>query len=253
MEKWALLTGASTGIGRELAEVCAGEGWNQVLVARNQDRLKIVAEELRAVHKVQTRILPVDLSATGAAEKIFAALKDVPISLLVNNAGFGTYGAFAESTFSEQSEMIQVNVAALTQLTRLFMKPMLERSNGRILNVASTAAFQPGPKVSVYYASKAFVFSFSYALADELQGTGVTVTALCPGMTKTEFQKRANMKEGGPFGLMSARTVAEQGFHGMMRGKRVVIPGIMNRVGAFVARRVPLRLTSMVVRRVHEG
>jgi hypothetical protein len=253
MEKWALLTGASTGIGRELAEVCAAKGWNQVLVARNQDRLKIVAEELRAVHKVQTRILPVDLSMTGAAEKIFEALKDVPISLLINNAGFGTYGAFAESTFSEQSEMIQVNVAALVQLTRLFLQPMLERSNGRILNVASTAAFQPGPKFSVYYASKAFVFSFSYALADELQGTGVTVTALCPGMTKTEFQKRANVKEGGPFGLMSARTVAEQGFHGMMRGKRVVIPGIMNRVGAFFARRVPLRLSSTVAGRIHEG
>jgi short-subunit dehydrogenase len=252
MEKWALITGASTGIGRELAEVCAAEGWNQVLIARNQDRLKIVAEELRAVHKVQTRILPVDLSVNGAAEKIFGALKDVPISLLNNNAGFGTYGDFAESAFSEQSEMIQVNVAALVQLTRLFLQPMLERSNGRILNVASTAAFQPGPKVSVYYASKAFVFSFSYALADELQGTGVTVTALCPGMTKTEFQKRANMKEGGPFGVMSARAVAEQGFHGMMRGKRVVIPGAMNWIGAFFARRVPLRLTSAVVRRVHQ-
>jgi len=248
-----LTTGASTGIGRELAEVCAAEGWNQVLVARNQDRLKIVAEELRAVHKVQTRVLPVDLSATGAAEKIFGAVRDVPISLLINNAGFGTYGAFAESTFREQSEMIEVNVAALVQLTRLFLQPMLERSNGRILNVASTAAFQPGPKVSVYYASKAFVFSFSYALADELQGTGVTVTALCPGMTKTEFQERANMKERGPFGLMSARTVAEQGFHGMMRGKRVVIPGMMNRIGAFFARRVPLRLSTAVVRRVHEG
>jgi hypothetical protein len=253
MEKWALITGGSTGIGRELAEVCAAEGWNQVLVARNQDRLKVVAEELRAVHKVQTRFLPVDLSTTGAAEKIFGALKDVPISLLINNAGFGTYGAFSESTFSEQSDMIQVNVAALVQLTKLFLQPMLERSNGRILNVASTAAFQPGPKVSVYYASKAFVFSFSYALADELQGTGVTVTALCPGMTKTEFQKRANMKEGGPFGLMPARTVAEQGFQGMLRGKRVVIPGIMNRIGAFFARRVPLRLSSTIARKIHEG
>jgi hypothetical protein len=252
MEKWALITGASTGIGRELAEVCAAKGWNQVLVARNQDRLKIVAEELRVVHKVQTRALPVDLSMTGAAEKIFGALKDVPISLLINNAGFGTYGDFAESAFTEQSELIQVNVAALVQLTRLFLQPMLERSDGRILNVASTAAFQPGPKVSVYYASKAFVFSFSYALADELQGTGVTVTALCPGLTKTEFLKRAKMKEGGPFGLMSARTVAEQGFHGMMRGKRVVIPGIMNRISAFFGRRAPLRLTSAVVRRVHQ-
>ena len=253
MEKWALITGASTGIGRELAEVCAADGWNQILVARNQDRLKVVAEELRAVHKVQTRALPIDLSTTGAADKIFAALRELPVSVLINNAGFGTYGAFADTVLSEQSDMVQVNVMALMQLTRLFLQPMLERKSGRILNVASTAAFQPGPKVSVYYASKAFVFSFSYALADELEGTGVTVTALCPGMTKTEFQKRAAMKEGGPFGMMSARTVAEQGVKGMMRGKRIVIPGMMNRIGAFFARRVPLRVSSAVVRRVHEG
>jgi hypothetical protein len=208
---------------------------------------------LRAVHKVQTKALPVDLSATGAAEKIFAALKDLPISVLINNAGFGRFGAFADTVLSEQSDMVQVNVMALMQLTRLFLQPMLERKNGYILNVASTAAFQPGPKVSVYYASKAFVFSFSYALADELEGTGVTVTALCPGMTKTEFQKRADMKEGGPFGMMSARTVAEQGLRGMMLGKRVVIPGMMNRIGSFFARRVPLRVSSAVVRKVHEG
>jgi short-subunit dehydrogenase len=252
MEKWALITGASTGIGRELAEVCAADGWNQVLVARNQDRLKLVAEELRAVHKVQTRALPVDLSTIGAAEKIFAALRELPISMLINNAGFGAHGAFADTALSEQSDMVQVNVMALMQLTRLFLQPMLERKSGRILNVASTAAFQPGPNVSVYYASKAFVFSFSYALADELDGTGVTVTALCPGMTKTDFQKRADMKEGGPFGMMSARSVAEHGFRGMMLGKRVVIPGMMNRIGAFFARRVPLRLSSAVVRRVHQ-
>src|SRR5438445_4908895 len=127
MEKLALITGASTGIGRELAEVCAADGWNQILVARNQDRLKIVAEELRAVHKVQTRALPVDLSTTGAAEKIFAALRELPISVLINNAGFGTYGAFADTVLSEQSDLVQVNVMALMQLTRLFLQPMLER------------------------------------------------------------------------------------------------------------------------------
>lgn len=252
MEKWALITGASTGIGRELAEVSAADGWNQILVARNQGRLQVVAEELRAVHKVQTRALPIDLSTTGAAEKIFEALRELPISVLVNNAGFGTYGAFVDTVLNEQSDMVQVNVMALMQLTRLFLQPMLERKSGRILNVASTAAFQPGPKVSVYYASKAFVFSFSYALADELAGSGVTVTTLCPGMTKTEFQKRADMKESGPFGTMSARSVAEQGFRGMMLGKRVVIPGMMNRIGAFFARRVPLRLACAVARRVHE-
>ena len=129
---------------------------------------------------------------------------------------------------------------------------MLARGAGHILNVSSTAAFQPGPNVNVYYASKAFVFSFSYALADELQGTGVTVTVVCPGMTRTEFQKRAQMREGGRWPMMSARSVAESAYRGMMKGKRVVIPGFMNRIGSFLARRSPLRLTSVIVRKIHE-
>ena len=252
MERWALITGASSGIGRELAEVCADHNWNVVLAARSQERLTVAADELRAVHRVQTRVAPVDLGVSGAPERLFQALSGVPISLLINNAGFGTYGPFAETDLSVQTEMIQVNVTALMQLTRLFLQPMLQCGSGRVLNVASTAAFQPGPMVSAYYASKAFVLSFSYALADELQGTGVTVTTLCPGMTRTEFQKRANMTAKESLPTMSPRTVAEVGFRGMMQGKRVVIPGLMNRVGAFLARRAPFRLTSAVVRKVHE-
>jgi uncharacterized protein len=252
MEQWALITGASSGIGREFAEVCADNGWNLVLTARNQERLTIAAEELRAVHKVQTRVAPIDLSLPEAPEQLFRALSGVPISLLISNAGFGTYGPFAEANLAVQTEMVQVNVTALMQLTRLFLEPMLQRGSGRILHVASTAAFQPGPMVSVYYASKAFVLSFSYALADELKDTGVSVTALCPGMTRTDFQKRAGMKEKRSLPMMSPRTVAEAGYRGLLRGKRVVIPGLMNRIGAFLARRAPLRLTSSAVRKVHE-
>ena len=251
MREWALITGASTGIGLELAEVLADAGFNLALLARNLDRLQVVSDELRAVHRIETRVLPIDLSVPGAAAKTFESLRDVPISALVNNAGFGTYGPFAQSDLPSQSGIMQVNIVALVELTRLFVQPMLGRRAGRILNVASTAAFQPGPMVSVYYASKAFVFSFSYALSDELKDTGVTVTALCPGMTKTEFQKRANLRESHSWPMMSARAVAEAGYAGMMKGKRVVIPGVFNRIGSFFARRVPLRLTSAIVRRIH--
>ena len=252
MDKWALITGASSGIGRELAEVFAENGFNLALVARNQERLGIAAEELRAVHKVQSKVLPVDLRIAEAPARIAETLSGLEISVLVNNAGFGTYGPFAQSGLSSQTDMMQVNMVALVQLTHLFVKPMLARRTGRILNIASTAAFQPGPMVNVYYASKAFVFSFSYALAEELANTGVSVTVLCPGMTRTEFQKRARMKEGGPFPMMSARAVAEIGFRGMMKNQRVVIPGVMNRIGAMLARRAPLRLTSAIVRKIHE-
>ena len=252
MEQWALITGASTGIGRELAEVFAHHGINLVLVARNQERLLVAAEELRSVHKVQTRVLSADLSVPDAPAKIFQALKDLPISILVNNAGFGTYGAFKQTELATQTEMIEVNISALVQLSYLFIPGMLARHAGHIVNVASTAAFQPGPMVSVYYATKAFVFSFSYALADELKQSGVTVTALCPGMTRTEFQKRAHMNEGAAWFTMSPRAVAEAAYHGMIKGKRVVIPGMLNRVGSFLARRAPLRLSCAVVRKVHE-
>jgi len=251
MENWALITGATTGIGRELAEVFATNRFNLALVARNEERLRVVSDELREVHKVEVKVVPQDLGLPGAAAQVFQKLNQTSISVLVNNAGFGAYGPFAESDLTVQTNMMQVNMIALAELTHLFVKPMIVRRAGRILNVASTAAFQPGPKVNVYYATKAFVFSFSYALADELRGTGVSLTVLCPGMTRTEFQKRAQVREGGPWPMMSAQSVAEIGFRGLMNGKRVVIPGIMNRLGSFFARRAPLRLTSAIVRRIH--
>jgi short-subunit dehydrogenase len=176
----------------------------------------------------------------------------VPVSALVNNAGFGHYGAFAETDLKLQSDMMQVNMHALVELTHLFLQPMLARRAGRILNVASVAAFQPGPTVNIYYASKAFVYSFSYALAAELEGTGVTVTALCPGTTRTEFFERAHIKLSRPWPLMDAGKVAQLGFQGMMKGKRVVIPGFTNRLMAAISPCLPSRLTSGIVRRVHQ-
>ncbi|HET7626083.1 MAG TPA: SDR family oxidoreductase [Verrucomicrobiae bacterium] len=251
MSDWALITGASSGIGLELAKLFAADRFNLALVARNESRLNQLAESLRREHGIETRVLARDLSAAGAPREIFDALHDTPISVLVNNAGIGFYGAFAKSDLREQTGILQVNITALTQLTHLFLQPMLARKAGRILNVASTAAFQPGPMVNVYYASKAFVYSFSYALSVELEKSGVTVTALCPGTTHTEFFSRGHFgSKRAPF-TMDARTVAEIGYRGLMKGRRVVIPGIFNRVTSALSKRMPARFTTAIVKRVH--
>lgn len=251
MNEWVLITGASSGIGLELARRFAADQFNLILVARNETRLRQLADELRAGNHIETRVIVQDLSAPDAAKLIFDQVKDIPVSILVNNAGLGFYGAFAQSRFEEQSQMMQVNMTALVQLTHLFLPAMLARKRGRVLNVASTAAFQPGPMINVYYASKGFVHSFSYALSLELEGSGVTATALCPGTTHTEFFSRGHFgSHRAPF-TMSARDVAEAGYRGLMRGQRVVIPGWTNKISSMLAKRLPLRLTTAVVRRIH--
>jgi short-subunit dehydrogenase len=254
MNEWALITGASAGIGHELAKVFAAEKFNLVLVARNEARLKKVAEELRAQHGIETMILVKDLSLSNASQEIFDTLRDTPISVLVNNAGFGWRGAFAECDLQHQAlEMMHLNMDSLVALTRLFVTPMLARKQGRILNVASTAAFQPGPFANIYFETKAFVLSFSTALSEELEGTGVTVTALCPGSTRTEFFDRAGMKNMRPeWHMMDADVVARAGFRGLMRGKRIVIPGALNKLTAKLANFVPNSLTTKTVRKLNK-
>ena len=251
MNRWALITGSSAGIGLELAKIFAANGINLVLVARNQGRLEALAHELERGSRIRVMVLAQDLSKPDAAKEIFERTRGTPVSILVNNAGFGNYGEFAATDLQVSTEMMHVNMTSLVQLTHLFLQPMLAARGGRILNVASTAAFQPGPTVSIYYASKAFVYSFSYALAVELEGTGVTVTTLCPGMTRTEFFKRAHIRESGGWPMMDARKVAEIGYQGMMKGKRVVIAGAVNKVASFFAKRVPPRLTTAIVRWLH--
>ncbi len=248
--QWALITGASSGIGLELAKIFASNGWNLLLVARNASRLERVADELRSGRQIETAVVPKDLAQPEVAREIFAAAADRPVSALVNNAGFGSYGEFFRTPLRIQTDLMQVNMFALVELTYYFLQPMLARRDGRILNVASTAAFQPGPTVSVYYASKAFVYSFSYALAVELKGTGVSATALCPGMTRTEFFERARLRMRKGF-AMDARPVAEAGYAGLMKRKRVVIPGALNWVMSFFAKRTPPALPSEIVRRIH--
>jgi short-subunit dehydrogenase len=201
-------------------------------------------------------VVAADLSEPGAADGVARALAErrLTIDILVNNAGFGTLGAFVQGNPQEQLRMLQVNVVALTELTRRLLPGMIERRTGRILNVASTAAFQPGPFMAVYYASKAYVLSLSEALSEETSGTGVTVTCLCPGPTRTGFQERAHIENTrllDVISVMSAADVARAGYEGMMAGRPLVIPGLMNKVGVQSLRLAPRRLTARLVKALH--
>ena len=248
----ALVTGASSGIGLELATLLARDRHDLVLVARSRDRLEAIARGLTEEFGASVTILVHDLARPEAPPAIARALS---VDVLVNDAGFGVYGPFAETPIEKELEMIQVNVTSLTHLTKLLLAGMRARSAGRILNVASTAAFQPGPLMAVYYASKAYVLSFTEALANELAGSGVTVTALCPGPTITEFQKHAGVAQTRLFRsmlVMNASEVARAGYEGMLRGKRLVIPGFGNRLLVESLRVSPRRLVTAVARRVQE-
>ncbi|HET7311382.1 MAG TPA: SDR family oxidoreductase [Mycobacteriales bacterium] len=251
----AVVTGASAGIGRELADILAREGHDLVLVARREGELKTLADELQQRHHAESIVAAADLSQPDAADQVVAAIgPDRPVDVLVNNAGFGGHGAFADRPRADELRMLAVNVTALTDLTRVLLPGMVARGRGRILNVGSTAAFQPGPFMAVYYATKAYVLSFSQAIAEETRGTGVTVTCLCPGVTTTEFQQVAGVEDvpltKGPLS-MSARDVAEAAYAGMTRGKLIVIPGVHNKIGAQSTRFAPRGLMLKVVRRLH--
>jgi short-subunit dehydrogenase len=247
----ALVTGASSGIGRDLARQLAARGHDLVLVARSRDKLEELARSLEAEHKIAARVVTADLAAPDGPSQVKAALDGAPVDVLVNNAGYATFGEFAQLPLDGELSMIQVNVAALVQLTRLFLPEMVARKSGRILNVASTAAFQPGPLMAVYYASKAFVLSFSEAIAEELDGTGVTVTALCPGPTESGFQGRAQMESSKLVRgkkLMTSDEVARLGIEAMLRGRRVRVTGAMNRIMASSVRFLPRRTVTKLVR-----
>jgi len=257
MKHTALITGASSGIGLDLARIFAADGHDVILVARSEAKLRELARELESKHGITVHVLPSDLSKADTPQRLFDAVaaKGLAVDILANNAGLGTTGKFLETDFTTELETIQVNVTALTHLTKLFLPPMVQRGQGRILNVASTAAFQPGPLMAVYYATKAYVLSFSEAIAEELGGTGVTVTALCPGPTATGFQKKANMGSLNLLHVMkpvSSMEVAQAGYRGLMRGKRVVIPGVKNKIGVQALRVSPRRVATKVVRALQE-
>ncbi|MFC4358085.1 SDR family NAD(P)-dependent oxidoreductase [Halobium salinum] len=247
----ALVTGGSGGIGYELARLLAADGHDLVLVARGEDRLREVAEGLAGEFGVAVTALVKDLADPDAPGEIQAALDErgIEVDVLVNNAGFGSYGRFVDLDRDTELDEVQVNVAAVTDLTARYLPRMVERGRGRVLNVASTAAFQPGPLMATYYATKAYVLSFSEALAEETEGTGVTVTALCPGPTATGFQERADMEESRllAFGTADAASVAERGYRGMQRGEAVVVPGLQNRLLVLATRLAPRSTVRSVV------
>jgi short-subunit dehydrogenase len=251
-----LVTGASSGIGAELARVFAREHRDLVLVARSRERLEALAGELQEKHGVRVRTIASDLAVPGAAERIHRALAEegIAVDVLVNNAGFGMRGAFVELDSRRQMEMVSVNLIALTELCRLFAPEMVKRGAGKILNVASTGAFAPGPLMAVYCATKAYVLSFSEALANELRQSGVTVTCLCPGPTETQFAERAGTSKTKLFrsGVMSSAAVAEAGRKALARGADLVIPGFSNRAIVASTRFVSVRAVAGMTRRFLE-
>jgi len=251
-----LLTGASSGIGYELAKRFARDRHDLVLVARRRERLAEIAKELSVSTGVAVKLIPKDLSRPGAAQDVFDELRreSISVNVLVNCAGFGTCGFFAEDDPAVDLEMMQLNMVALTELTHLAVREMLGRREGRILNVASTAAFQPGPRMAVYYATKAYVLSFSEALANELAGTGVTVSALCPGPTRTRFGSRAKIEGANVFraGVMAADVVGDAAYRGLMKGRSVIIPGLRNKLLALSARLGPRKLVAAIARWMNE-
>ena len=254
----ALITGGSGGIGLEIGKQLARRSYDLVLVARTRDALEAVAGQIEGKQDVKVHVFAADLRRREAPEELFDFLRNenIPIEILVNNAGFGLGGEFADTDVQRELEMIQVNIVALTHLTKLFLPAMIKAKAGRILNLASTAAFQPGPLMAVYYATKAYVLSFSEALAEELRHSGVTVTALCPGPTRSDFAAVAHVGESrlfSLFGLADATEVAEYGVNAMLHGRRVAIPGLRNKIVAQANRFAPRAVTAKVARIAQES
>ncbi|GGJ76215.1 SDR family NAD(P)-dependent oxidoreductase [Deinococcus aquiradiocola] len=257
----ALITGASGGIGEAIARQLAARHTHLILVARNESRLQTLATELQDRHGVHAHVIAQDLTAPHATDALWEQVqtRNLQVDFLVNNAGFADYGEFHTLDRARQLDMIQVNVTVLTDLTHRFLPGMVQRSRGRVLNIASTAAFMPGPLMAVYYATKAYVLSFSEALNEELRGTGVHVTAACPGPVATGFQAAAQMEgsrliatDAGQRAIMTPDTVAAEAVDAMLHGQSVRVIGLMNRVQAFLPRLVPRALLPRIVKQVQD-
>lgn len=253
----SLITGASGGIGAELARLFAADGFDLVLVARRKEKLDELKAELESAHKIKVSVFECDLSKDGAAQKVFDFTQEqnLSVDVLVNNAGFGDWGLFADCNLEKQKQMIHLNILSLTELTRLFLPKMIGRKNGRILNVASIASFMPGPKMSVYYASKAFVRSFTEALSVELKHTGVTVTALCPGPVATDFWDTAEAGASKIFKSLifaDSKYIAKYGYKKLMKGKVLAIPGTSPQAFAFLTKILPRNFVRNLVYKIQK-
>jgi uncharacterized protein len=251
----ALITGASLGIGLEFAKTFAAAKNNLVLVARNEEKLKALSAELEKTYGITVKIIAADLSNMEELQKVYNSCKaeNITVDYLVNNAGIGVYDFFIESDWDKTEQMIDLNIKSLTKMCKLFIPDMVARKSGKILNVASTAAFQPGPTMAVYYASKSYVLFFSEAIYNELQGTGVSVTCLCPGATESNFFEAAAMHESNLVKgkkLPTSKEVAEFGYKAMMKNKMTVIHGLMNTIMATSIRFTPRKLVLNIVRKI---
>jgi uncharacterized protein len=256
--KTVLITGAANGIGYEFAQLFARDGYSLVLVDKNEEKLADVVTEFKDKYQVCVTPIIIDLSLPTSPLEIYSQMQQasIKIDVLVNNAGFGKLGFFTDTSLTSDLAMLQVNLVCLTHLTKLFLPDMVKRGAGKILNVSSTAAFQPGPLMAIYFATKSYILSFSEAIANELEGTGVSVTVLCPGPTHSAFHKITGMDEiltANGTKMMDAATVAKIGYHGLMTNKTVVIPGWKNKILAEIVRFIPRSLIAKYIRSTQEA
>ena len=253
----ALITGASNGIGLELAKIHASKGGDLVLVARNKSKLDELKISLEKQFNVKVYTIGKDLSAPNAAQEVYDETnhQHIQIDFLINNAGFGDFGMFVDNDWNKELQMINLNITTLTLFTKLYLKDMVKRREGKIMNVASTAAFQPGPTMAVYYATKAYVLSFSEAIANEVADKGVTITTLCPGATESGFQAAAAMEESALVKgkkLPTSEEVAVYGYEAMLQGKTVAIHGLMNWMMANSVRFAPRSMVVKIARKIQD-
>jgi uncharacterized protein len=255
MKNTALITGASNGIGLELAKIHASKGGDLVLIARNKSKLDEVKSELERQYGVTVYTIGKDLSAINSAQEVYdeTTKQEIQIDYLINNAGFGDFGMFTETDWDKELQMINLNITSLTLFTKLYLKDMIRRRSGKIMNVASTAAFQPGPTMAVYCATKAYVLSFTEAISNEVRDNGITITALCPGATESGFQTAGGLDESELYKgkkLPTAKEVAEYGYRSMIKGKTVSIHGMMNYIMSNSIRFIPRALVLKVSRKI---
>lgn len=257
MKNTALITGASSGIGLELANIHASKGGDLVLVARNKSKLDEIKSELENTYNIRVYTIGKDLSIPNAAQEIYdeTTTQNIQIDYLINNAGFGDFGMFIETDWNKELQMIHLNIIALTQCSKLYLKDMTKRKSGKIMNVASTAAFQPGPTMAVYFATKAYVLSFSEAIHNEVHDKGISVTTLCPGPTESGFQTAAAMEKSGLIKgkkLPTSKEVAEYGYMAMIKGNPVAIHGLINTLTVNSVRFMPRTWVVHIIRKLQE-
>lgn len=255
MNKTALVTGAASGLGYEFSTLLASDGYDLILIDLDKPRLTETKQKIEENRPVKIRTLTFDLSKPRIADQLYEEIQNKNVDVLINNAGFGLYGLFNETAWEIEESMIHLHVLTLTRLTKLILKDMIRNGSGKILNVSSLAAFQPGPLMAVYFATKAYILSLSEALADEVKGTGITVTVLCPGQTKTNFENVSAVNSNSKVSQIKLFTadavkVARYGYNSMKAGKTTAIPGTLNKITVFISRHIPRKITALLVRRI---